>query len=204
MSPCSRKVSRALALAALFALPAIAADKYKIVNEGGIRDDWAAADGAKFTAPGYPAAFASRGDDVCLAMGYAIQADGTTRDFAIIKAWSNSRGEDEPVEGFWQAFEQAGAMALSEWKFKPRVSDRSVPTYTVATLTFQGKGLVNAAELRGRCAVGDLKAAVQQTNSNRFMRGSDKHQLETHAQQMKQAQNRAAAASAAGWSNGGN
>lgn len=204
MPPCSRKVVHALAMVAMFTFPAIAADKYKIVNEGGIREDWAAADGAKFTAPGYPAVFAPRGDDVCLAMGYAIQADGTTDDFAIVKAWSSSRGEEEPVEGFWQAFEQAGATALSGWKFKPRVNNRSVPTYTVATLIFQGKGLVNMAELRGRCAVSDLKTAVQHAKSDRFMRGSDKHQMEVHAQQMKQAQMRAAAAASAGWSKGGN
>lgn len=175
-------------------LPAIAADKYKVVNEGGIREDWAAADGAKFTAPGYPAAFASRGDDVCLAMGYAIQADGTTKDFAIIKAWSSSGGEEEQTDGYWQSFEQAGAMALSGWRFKPRIADHAVPTYTVATLTFQGKGVVNAAELRGRCSVGDLKAAVQQSKSDRFNRSIDKHQMDVQAQQMKQAQMRAAAA----------
>lgn len=186
MSPCSRKVSRALALVALFALPAIAADKYKIVNEGGIRDDWAAADGAKFTAPGYPAAFASRGDDVCLAMGYAIQADGTTKDFAIIKAWSNSRGEDEPEKGFWQAFEQAGAAALSEWRFKPRVIESPVPTYTVATLTFQGKGSVPAKELRARCAINDLKTAVQNDHANKFMRGSDKRLMDSMSQRARQ------------------
>jgi len=182
MSLRHRTAFRSLALAALLAAPAIAADKYKIVNEGGIREDWAAADGAKFTAPGYPAAFASRGEDVCLAMGYAIQADGSTKDFAIVKAWSSSRGEDEPVPGFWQAFGQAGAMALAEWKFKPRVVNLAVPTYTVATLTFQGKGAVPATELRARCAIGDLRAAIQDDHANKFMRGSDKRLMDSMSQ----------------------
>lgn len=188
MSIHPRQAFAALALLAMFSLPASAADPYKIVNEGGIREDWAAADGAKFTAPGYPASFAPRGDDVCLAMGYAIQPDGTTSDFAIVKAWSSSRGEDEPVEGFWQAFAQAGAMALSEWKFKPRVINRSVPTFTVATLTFQGKGMVPAAELRARCAVSDLKTAVQDKKADKFMRGSDKRLMDSMSQRVRQQQ----------------
>ena len=181
----SRLALATLALLAMFSLPASAVDPYKIVNEGGIREDWAAADGAKFTAPGYPATFAPRGDDVCLAMGYAIKADGTTGDFAIVKAWSSSRGEDEPVKGFWQAFGQAGAAALSEWKFKPRVINLAVPTYTVATLMFQGKGGVSSADLRGHCAVTDLRTAVQQKQADKFMRGSDKRLMDSMAQRVR-------------------
>ena len=128
-----RRTILALALVvSSLAVSAAASDKYKIVNEGGIREDWAAGDGAKFNAPGYPAAFASRGDDVCLAMGYAIKADGTTADFSIVKVWSNSGGQDQPDAGFWEAFSQAGAAALSQWKFQPRAGS-AVPTYTVAT-----------------------------------------------------------------------
>lgn len=198
------RVSFALALACLGVMTASAADKYKIANEGGIREDWAAAEGAQFVAPGYPAAFASRGDDVCLALGYAIQEDGSTSDFAIIKAWSSSRGEDEPADGFWDSFAQAGAGALSQWKFKPRVVNRAVPTYTVATLTFQGKGAVSAQDLRGHCVIGDLKAVVMDKKADRFMSGIDKHTLDGQYRQMQQSQIRASAAQAARWSNGGN
>ena len=201
----SRQFILASALLAISTLAASvsATDKYKIVNEGGIREDWAAADGAKFNAPGYPAAFASRGDDVCLAMGYAIKADGTTGDFSIIKAWSNSRGEDEPIEGSLEAFSQAGAGALSQWKFKPRVINAAVPTYTVATLIFQGKGLVPVAELRGRCAIGDLKAAIRDMKADRFMASGEKHELDRQAQQAQRALISAAAAQAAGWGKNG-
>jgi len=184
----SRQLIASLVLLALYGLTgtAPAADKYKIVNEGGIREDWAAADGAKFNAPGYPAAFASRGDDVCLAMGYAIKADGTTADFAIVRAWSSSRGEDEPTTGFWQAFGQAGAAALADWKFKPRAIDGAVPTYTVATLMFQGKGVVSSADLRNNCKVTDLRTAVQQKQADKFMRGSDKRLMDSLAQRVLQ------------------
>lgn len=188
MSTRTRRLALPLALVALSSLgtTAVAADKYKIVNEGGIREDWAAADGAKFNAPGYPAAFASRGDDVCIAMGYAIKEDGTTDDFAIVKAWSSSKGDKEPETGFWQAFGQAGAAALADWKFQPRVINGAVPTYTVATLMFQGKGSVSSADLRTHCAVSDLRTAVQQKHAEKFMRGSDKRLMDSLAQRVLQ------------------
>jgi hypothetical protein len=137
-------------------------------------------------------------------MGYAIQVDGSTADFTIVKAWSSSRGEDEPVSGYWDSFSQAGAGALSQWKFKPRDLGRVVPTYTVATLIFQGKGLVPATDLRGHCAISDMKATVMAKKADRFINGSDKHTLDVQAQQVQQASMRAAAAKAAGWSNDGN
>ena len=71
----------AFSLCALAAV-AQAEDRVRIVNEGGIRDQWMLADGIKLAAPGYPAAFAERGDNVCVALGYAIKPDGTTSDFA--------------------------------------------------------------------------------------------------------------------------
>ena len=71
----------ALALALFASLagasPASAADKVRVVNEGGIRDEWTLAPGAKLAAPGYPAAFANRGENVCMAIGYRINPDGT-------------------------------------------------------------------------------------------------------------------------------
>lgn len=183
-----------LALVAVFG--AQAADKVKIANEGTIRDDWALADGVKLAVPGYPAALASRGDDVCLAMGYAINEDGTTSDFSIIKAWSSASGEKEPEAGYWDWFSQAGAGALSEWKFKPRVINGPVATYTVATLTFQGKGVIAAADLRGHCAISDLKAAVMQQKADRFISSGDKHEMDRQAQQAQRAMINAAAAQA--------
>lgn len=188
----------ALALVMSSLAASAASEKYKIVNEGGIRDDWAAADGAKFRVPGYPAAFASRGDDVCLAMGYAIKADGTTGDFSIVKAWSSSGGEDEPAQGYWDAFSQAGASALSQWKFQPRAINAAVPTYTVATLFFQGKGQVPVDDLRGHCAISDLEVAFANMKADRFIGSGDKHEMDRQAQQAQRAIVNAAAAQAIG------
>ena len=138
----------------LVAAAGISADRVRMVNEGGIRDQWMLADGAKLAAPGYPAAFADRGDNVCIAMGYAIKPDGSTSDFGLLKAWNSSTGEKEPADGFWEAFSQTSAAALSQWKFKPR-PEITTPqtTYTVATLHFMGKEATDVASLPMKCNV---------------------------------------------------
>jgi hypothetical protein len=154
-----------LAAFSLCALAAVAhaGDRVRIVNEGGIREQWMLADGIKLAAPGYPAAFAERGDNVCVAIGYAIKPDGTTSDFVALKNWSSSTGDKEPAEGFWDAFAQAGAGALSQWKFKPRPEvTKPQPTYTVATMHFMGKEATDAGVLRSHCSISDLAALVEQ------------------------------------------
>ena len=101
-----------IALALVLASGAHAQDKVRIANEGGIREDWMLAPGAKLSAPGYPGAFAKTGDDVCVAMGYRIQPDGSTSDFSLLKARSSRRGKGEAVQGYWEAFSQASVAAL--------------------------------------------------------------------------------------------
>ena len=152
----------AFSLCALAAV-AQAEDRARIVNEGGIRDQWMLADGVKLAAPGYPAAFAERGDNVCVAIGYAIKPDGSTSDFTLLKNWSSSTGDKEPVDGFWDAFAQASAGALSQWKFKPRPEVATPePTYTVATMHFMGQEAADAGVLRCHCSISDLAALVKE------------------------------------------
>jgi hypothetical protein len=161
--PIAVRLLVAFSLCALAAV-AQAKDAVRIVNEGGIRDQWMLADGIQLAAPGYPAAFAERGDNVCVAIGYAIKPDGTTSDFALLKKWSSSTGDKEPVDGFWESFAQASAGALSQWKFKPRPEVTTPqPTYTVATMHFMGKEATDVAVLRSHCGISDLAALRKQT-----------------------------------------
>ena len=119
-------------------LPTLAGEKVRIVNEGGIKDQWMLAEGTKLAAPGYPAALVERGHNVCIALGYAIKPDGTTSDFSIVKSWS-SAGQDQPDE-YWDAFAQASAGAVSQWAFAPRPEvAEPQPTYTVATMQFMSR-----------------------------------------------------------------
>jgi hypothetical protein len=153
----SRQIS--VALGALMALSVARAGERPpiIANEGAIRDKWMLAPGAKIANAEYPPQFAADGADVCLALGYLIKADGSTSDFQVLKQWNSVNAESEPTEGFWQAFAQAGANALAQWRFQARPEVESpVPTWTVATLAFQAGAPTPPAELRAHCAIPDL------------------------------------------------
>lgn len=167
MSSSSKAVTSAL-LMGLAGLAGVAHAQrdIRIVNEGGIGDQWMLADGTRLAAPGYPAQFVERGDSVCLAMGYAIRPDGSTSDFSLIKSWNSSSGDAEPADNFWDTFTQAGANALSQWKFKPRPEViRPQTTYTVATLFFNGRDGLDSETLKSHCRVADLKTLVEQNKA---------------------------------------
>ena len=170
----------AIALTLVVAQGAQAQDRVRVANEGGIRGEWMLAPGAALAAPGYPGAFASRGDNVCVAMGYRIQPDGSTSDFTLLKAWSSGGGEGEPVEGYWDAFSQASVAALQQWKFAPRPEvTKAIAVDTVATLTFMGKQAEDPAGLRGRCKIDDLAAFLEQTKVDMAKRSDmNRKQLE--------------------------
>ncbi|HJR74666.1 MAG TPA: hypothetical protein VJ806_13630 [Luteimonas sp.] len=174
------RIERWILAAALCAVcgSAAAAERVRIVDEGGLRDRWTAAPGANFAAPGYPGSQAARGDNVCVAMGYAVRPDGSTSDFTLLKAWSSASGGGEPESGYWDAFSQAAASALSEWRFQPRAGAVSETTYTVATLHFMGRQGVEPQELAGHCAISDLADFIQRQKADRFFAGLDKHEME--------------------------
>lgn len=148
-----------------------AGDRVSIVDEGGIREQWMA-DGT-LAAPGMPERFARRGDNACVAMGYAINEDGSTSDFSLLKSWSSS-GNDEPSSSdYWQDLLGASAAAVSQWKFKPRPEvGNAVTTYTVVTMTFMGADTMEAAELRKHCGISNLQAFIERDRARRFQVGT--------------------------------
>lgn len=155
-----------LALCA-FAFGAVAAEPIKIVQEGGLASDWRMQPGNPVNAPGYPAAFATRGDDVCVALGYRVQPDGSTSDFVMLGGWNSStHGAREPVANYWNAFSQAGIAAVSQWRFVPRAASTEAADAvdTVAVLAFRGESSNRSTqEVRNQCAVPDLVARMQFT-----------------------------------------
>lgn len=187
-----------------FAIPALllclgaglahAQENVRIVNEGGIGDQWMLADGVPLAAPGYPGQFVEQGDSVCLAMGYAIKPDGSTSDFSLLKSWSSSVEAAEPPAGYWDAFAQAGANALSQWRFKPRPEiDAPATTYTVATLSFNGTDAVEAGALRQHCKVDDLEALVARNNAEQQRRYRSVEQRDRESMTYRAAEQREAA-----------
>lgn len=157
-----RQLRSMLVVSLLVSATAMAGDRERIANEGAIGDKWMLADGVKLATAEYPGNMAPRGDNVCVALSYRINKDGSTSDFNVIKLWNSESGEKEPVDGFSQAFATVSANAVSQWKFKPRpeVAD-PIPTRTVATLGFNGQQGVDAAEVRSHCLIKDLAAYLK-------------------------------------------
>ena len=156
-------MKKILVLALMVASAAtVAGERERFAAEGTIGDKWAAAEGARFDAAGYPEHYLSTAADVCIAIAYRIDTDGSTSDFMVLDQWNSVSDTKEPVVGFWESFASAGAGALSKWRFqaKPEVFD-PVPTVTVATLTFAAHQDVDIHELRAHCRVENLQASVE-------------------------------------------
>ena len=137
------------------------AEVLPIVNEGGIRDHWMLA-GAPLALPAYPEGFGKEARDVCIALGYQVNADGTTSNFRVLHQWNSQTGGIEPVDGFWAGFALAGTDAVSQWKFAPRPeAGPPQPVFTVATLTWNTTHGMWPADLRERCRIRNLAVFVR-------------------------------------------
>lgn len=149
--------------AALSGLPlaAMAGDgPVRVVREGGLASEWIVRPGTVLAAPGSPAQFASRGEDVCVAVGYRVQPDGTTSDPVVLRSWNSRTRGEEPETGYWNAYSRAAAGALAEWRFAPRDGVDREAVDTVAIMTFRGHG-ASTPDLAKRCTVPNLVAAMQ-------------------------------------------
>jgi|SRR5688572_19890947 len=152
---------------ALSCAPAFAADMIRVVNEGGIRDEWTLPAGYKLALPAYPAEHAGQQTEACVAIGYLINPDGSTSDFALLKSWTSANVASGSSREYWSAFAQASAQAMSQWRFQPRPEVQAPrPVYTVATLLFAAQ----TPQLRGQCAIPDLAAKLRELRANRDSR----------------------------------
>jgi len=177
MSRTFRRTALVLSLCCI-AAGALAANRSRVVNEGGIRDQWMLADGVTLAVPGYPAEFKERGDNVCVAIGYSIDPKGNTGDFTLLKQWS-SAGPNEPEKGYYSTYAAAGVGALSQWKFKPRPEvEAPQRTVTVATLTFTGKEKMDPAVLRANCKISDLAGELQRAANENVKNGRLRRDIE--------------------------
>lgn len=137
-----------------------------IVDEGQLGKTHTLAAGTQLAAPGYPAAYADSGDDVCIALGYTVKPDGTTGDFRFLQAWSSDRASAETSGRYLDTFASAAANAVSQWRFEPRDGMASGPVSTVATLVFRG-GRGATPDLSDRCRVTDLAAHYNRLENGR-------------------------------------
>ena len=148
-------------------------NRIPIVNENRIGDWWGIPAGSRLAPPAYPARYADDRAQVCMAVGYLLNADGTTSDLGVLKSWSAAeprRGRDK----YWQAFADEAAAALLQWRFVPKPGEQPRSVYTVATFLFAPS---DADELARHCAIPSLVQHIVALGENDQVRlrmsGSD-------------------------------
>lgn len=150
------------------AAPVLSQDRIRVVNEGGIRDAWTLAPGTQLAAPPYPSNHAADPAEACVGIGYLLNPDGTTSDFALVRAWSAKAPSGANEDAYWQSFAKVSAAALSTWRFQPRPeAGKPEPVYTVATFLFAAR---DPQALRKRCAVANLAHRLAELRMDRSLR----------------------------------
>src|SRR5690606_6417939 len=140
-----------LVLLVILAWPAMAQDLIPVANEGAINDKWGIAAGTSLAMPRYPAEYAEAPRATCLSIGYLVNADGTTSDFALLNTWVD--GKRRP-DKYWESFANAAVQAMSQWRYLPLPAVKSPePVYTAATFVFSAPDPVATRE---RCQIANL------------------------------------------------
>lgn len=153
------------------AAPIESADQVRIVSESDIAQSWLPASGKPRLVAGYPFTLTDRTQDVCVNIGFLINADGSTSNFVEMKAWHSAAGSGQPKAEQVRPFAQMAAATISLWRFAP-VAGTPTPVYTSAAFAFDGSKTVPTGQILSRCRIDDLpghvaaaKRAVQQRGS---------------------------------------
>lgn len=145
------------------------AGKTKFVNEGEVSQYWVASN-APNVAP-YPSQLADRSRDVCVSIGYQIDKDGKQGEYALLRAWSSDKpDEDSAVD---DAFVQIAAGLISQWKFAPSPQGSSKRAlYTSSSIVFVGDKKTDPDAIRRRCRIDDLDEFVARLQEKENRRGN--------------------------------
>lgn len=172
------RVALTAVMAAAMSGAVTAADKIPVVDESHLGERWTLQHNTQLMPP-YPPAYASDPEEVCLVLGYLVNPDGHTSDFALLKSWTsgdNHRGRTQ----FWEAFGDLASRAVAQWKYVPAGATPARPAYTAATFVFGRPDAVMAT--RAHCVVPDLATRLAElrydARASRRMTGGVFGQLE--------------------------
>ena len=154
----------AVATGALLAASAAVAGRITIVSENEAPKTWAPAPGTPRVVAGYPKAVADPSQDVCITIGYLIDAEGKTSNFVEMKSWTSGAGERKPEQSAIEPYVQLAAATVSLWKFAPVGKARQI--YTSSSFAFAGSKALGEEEIRTRCRIDDLPAFVAAAQRN--------------------------------------
>lgn len=164
---------RCLLAASLLAVfgSASAADKASILSEGAASQFWRPIP-ETMAMPAYPAIVADKSEDVCIGVGYMLNPDGSTSDFALLSAWGSKTAVAKPTDPHFLAFSQNSMASVQRWKFASigGVNAKVKPIYTAATFAFSTAQGADVAAVRGHCTIADLPDFIAKAQAEAYDR----------------------------------
>lgn len=175
--------SLAAALALVLAGAAVAQDRLSIVNEGDTASLWRPVAEA-YAMPAYPGIVADKSEDVCVSVGYMLKEDGTTSDFAVLKAWGSRTEKAKPTDPHFLPFAQNALAAVQRWRFDSvaGATAKLRPVYTSATFAFSTTG-ADVEGLKKHCRIGDLRDFIVKAQAEASRKNLNRGQLDRNRQQ---------------------
>ena len=130
----------------------------RVLDEAKRAQAWVAAPGEPLVLAGYPDAATDRNLDVCVNIGYLIDARGRTSKFVELRSWSSASGEKLPSAESIEPYVQIAAAVLSRRSYAP--VGKPHPTFTSETFSFAGSSKLAPEAIAGNCRIEDLQAVV--------------------------------------------
>ena len=148
-----------LLLAAAAATAPAADERLLVLSEGKADRYWTLQD--DFPAPAYPPGVTPDTGDVCVAIGYRLDADGVPFDFVGLKRWSApAKGTQDPHR--LDIFEQTAVSTLQRRKFVPAAGTAAHRVVTATTFAFAASPGSDTARLRKHCEIPNLQRFIYQ------------------------------------------
>ena len=165
--------TRSVLAASLLAVlgSATAADKVTILSEGGASPYWRAIP-ETIAMPAYPGIVADKSEDVCIGVGYMLDSDGSTGEFAVLNAWGSKTAQAKPTDAHFLPFSQNALAAVQRWKFATTGggSAKVKPIYTAATFAFSTTQGGDIGAVRGHCTIADLADFIARVQAEAYRR----------------------------------
>jgi hypothetical protein len=179
----TRLQTSTLAAALVLAGAAIAQDRLSIVNEGETASLWRPVAETR-AMPAYPGIVTDKSEDVCVNVGYMLKEDGSTSDFAILKAWGSKTEKAKPTDPHFLPFSQNALAAVQRWRFESAAGATAKlrPVYTSATFAFSTTG-ADAEGLKARCRIDDLRDFIGKAQAEAARKNLNRGQLDRNRQQ---------------------
>ena len=142
---------------------ALGADRsdVRLYDEGSLGTDYMIAPGTQITSPGFPFAAKGRTDNVCVALAYRVQPDGSAQGFAVLNNWTSNSEAARRDAAYLDPYARAAAEAVSQWRFVPKHRDAgsSDTAVTIATFAFKGeRGGEELGDIRAHCKIDKITA----------------------------------------------